>query len=167
MTVAPILFLSAVGSYASGSDDAIESAAKNSYTFRTYLKDDAIKVNSKDGVVTLTGTVADEYHRLLARDTVSNLPGVTGVNDKLKVAAAASPEKTLGETIDDASITAQVKLALLFHRSTSAFKTRVRTEKGVVTLTGTARTAAEKKLVTELVNDINGVEKVVNEMTLE
>ena len=50
-------------------------------------------------------------------------------------------------------------MALLFHRSTSALHTKVRTKLGVVTLGGKARNAAEKDLVTKLVKDIHGVKK--------
>lgn len=239
--IVSILFFSDA-SHASELDDGIEAAAKDSYTFKTYLKDDAIKIESKDGVVTLTGTVADDYHKLLAFDTVSNLPGVKRVDDKLEIVSTApveysdgwlsmkvksvllfhfnlnpstkvyvsdgvvtlegeadseaqkeltteyvrdvegvkdvenkmivtadmqKSERTLNETIDDASITAQIKLALLSHHSTNAFKTHVHTEKGVVTLTGSAKTSAEKELVTKLVRDIKGVKKVVNDMTVE
>jgi osmotically-inducible protein OsmY len=72
----------------------------------------------------------------------------------------------MGETIDDASITAQVKMTLLFHRSTSAGHTKVETNEGIVTLSGQARNAAEKDLVAKLVTDINGVKSVVNNMTI-
>jgi osmotically-inducible protein OsmY len=73
----------------------------------------------------------------------------------------------MGEKIDDASITAQVKMALLNHSSTSALETKVETTNGVVTLSGKARNAAEKDLVTKLVKDINGVKSVKNRMTVE
>jgi osmotically-inducible protein OsmY len=53
------------------------------------------------------------------------------------------------------------------HRSTSAAKTNVVTRDGEVTLTGIAKNAAEKALVTKVVSDIQGVDKVKNEMTLE
>ena len=52
--------------------------------------------------------------------------------------------QTIGEKIDDASITAQVKMALLFHRSTSALHTTVSTKRGVVTVDGKAKNEAEK-----------------------
>jgi osmotically-inducible protein OsmY len=77
------------------------------------------------------------------------------------------PDETSGEKIDDASITAQVKASLLSHRSTSALKTKVETTDGVVTVSGNARNAAEKSLVTKLVTDIEGVTSVVNNMTIE
>ena len=45
---------------ASQMSDRIESTAKNSYVFKTYLKDDDIKIQvSGDSVVTLTGTVSE------------------------------------------------------------------------------------------------------------
>jgi hyperosmotically inducible protein len=66
-----------------------------------------------------------------------------------------------------ASITAQVKLTLLNHGSTSALNTTVATKHGVATVGGKARNAAEKDLVTKLVTDINGVKRVKNRMTIE
>jgi osmotically-inducible protein OsmY len=43
----------------------------------------------------------------------------------------------------------------------------VDTSEGIVTLSGKARNAAEKDLVTKLVTDINGVKSVVNNMTID
>ena len=52
------------------------------------------------------------------------------------------------------------------HRSTSALKTKVSTTDGVVTVSGIAKNAAEKSLVTKLVTDIDGVGSVINNMTI-
>ena len=70
---------------ASKTEDRIEASAKESYVFKTYLKDDAIKVKSKDGAVTLTGTVAEESHKALAGETVASLPEVKSVDNQLEV----------------------------------------------------------------------------------
>ena len=228
---------------ASEVDSLIEAAAQNSYSFRTYLKEDSVDVHSQDGMVTLTGNVAEENHKSLAQNTVENLPNVKSVDNKIQVTAQAPSEnsdawlsvkvksallfrrsvsamatkvyvkdgavtlegeaasaaqkeltgeyvkdvqgvkdvknnimivekfnpshETMKEKIDDASITAQVKMTLLFNRSTSALKTKVETHDGVVTLTGTAKNTAEKDLATKLASDINGVENVVNNMNVE
>ncbi len=227
---------------ATETDEKIESSFKETYVYKTYLKDDSVKAEAKDGVVTLTGTVADASHKALAMETVSYLPNVVRVDNKLETKAevaadnadtwigrkvslalffhrnvnsgktkvevkdsvvtltgvasslaqkeltteyaadidgvksvsnqmtiAATPEpaeRSPGEKIDDASITAQVKTALLTHRSTSAVKTKVETREGEVTLTGIAKNDAEKSLVTKLVSDIQGVTKVKNQMTV-
>lgn len=211
--------------------------------FKTYLKGDAIKVKSNDGNVTLTGTVSDESHKLMAEETVSGLPGVKSVDNQLQVTASPAAafsdtwvaERVRGtllfhrsvsdlntdvsvtdgkvilrgeassqthkqltteyvkgvsgvknvdnqmtisrslnnsdnsedEEIDDASITAQIRMSLLYHHGTDVFDTKVSTDKGAVTLTGTARNQAEIDLATKLVNNIQGVKSVDNQMTIE
>jgi osmotically-inducible protein OsmY len=231
--------------FATESDDRIETSAQKSYVFKTYLKKDAITVHSKDGAVTLSGTVLESSHIQLAQDTVEAMTGVRSVDNKLKLkgealaensdawitvqitsgllfhrnvraldtgvkvrngvvtltgeassmaqkelttayaqdvngvklvnnemtvngtpAISAKNSETLGEKIDDASITAQVKMALISHRSTSVVKTKVQTTEGVVTLSGIAKNEAEKALVSKLVNDIDGVTQVINDMTV-
>jgi hyperosmotically inducible periplasmic protein len=242
MVAAVVLLLISVPVHASKMDDGIESSAKKSYVFKTYLKGDDIKIQSKDGVVSLTGTVSEESHKSLAQETVAGLPGVKSVDNRLEVKGEHTAEKsdawistkvkttllfhrsvsamtevktkdgivtlkgdadnqaqkdltteyakdvdgvkdvknemtvskpskttktTVGEDIDDASITAQVKMALLLHRSTSTLNTKVETNKGVVTLSGKAGNAAEKDLVTKLVNDVKGVKNVKNQMIIK
>lgn len=225
---------------ADGAMDArIEDAARNSYVFRTHLKDDSIKVDAKEGVVTLKGSAADDSHKMLAEETVASLPGVVrvdnqidvesapkemsddwiaikawsrillqsdasatdthiavkdgvvtltgnadseaqkeltelclkdmegvkGVENKLVVATPpAEPRRSMREVIDDASITAQVKYALLTHRSTSALKTDVTTKNGIVVVNGKAKNEAERTLVTKLARNVRGVKEVRNEM---
>ena len=88
----------------------------------------------------------------------------------VKSAIATPPttraEEPESETIDDASINAQVKVALLLHHSTSSINTEVGTTNGVVTVSGLAKNAAEKTLVTKLATDISGVKSVINNMTI-
>jgi len=145
---------------AASTDDRIESSAAKSYTFKTYLKDDAIKVEAKEGVVTLTGTVADASHKSMAENTVASLPGVTSVDDQLKINGEQPAEHS------DAWITTKVKTALLFHRNVSATGTTVYTKDGVVTLQGVADSAAQKELTTEYAKDIDNVKSVNNQMTI-
>ena len=226
---------------ASKIDNRIESSAKNSYVFKTYLQADDIKVQSEDGAVTLTGTVSEESHKSLAQETVANLSGVKsvdnnlevkgtppakmsdawitskvktmflfhrnvsaitevstkdgivtlkgkadneaqkeltteyakdvegvkGVNNEMTGGTIAKKKRTVGEKIDDSSITAQVKAVLLYHRSTSALNTKVKTMRGVVTLRGKAGSADEKNLAAKYANDVNGVKSVNNRMTIE
>ena len=114
MAAAFALLVISVPVHGSNTDDGIESSARKTYVFKTYLKDDDIKIQSKDGVVTLTGTVAEEPNKILAQDTVAALPGVKSVDNQLKLKdepGAGSP---------DALVSARVKLDLLSHRNLSA-----------------------------------------------
>ena len=77
--------------FAPNMDERIESAAKDSLAFKTYLKADDIQIHSQDGIVTLTGTVAEEPHLLLAVDTVADLPEVKSVYNRLEVRTNVRP----------------------------------------------------------------------------
>ena len=145
---------------ASESDDRIESSFKKTYVYQTYLKDDAIKAEAKEGVVTLTGTVSEEGHKTLAQETASGLLGVNRVDNKLATKAEAAAENA------DTWINRKVKLTLLFHRNVNAGKTVIEVKDKVVTLKGEASSVAQKELTTEYANDIEGVKEVKNEMTV-
>jgi len=148
-----------VPAFASEMDSRIESSARQSYVFKTYLQGDDIKIQSKDNAVTLTGTVSEESHKSLAQETVAGLPGVKSVDNKLET-KGESPAKN-----SDAWLTTKVKTALLFHRSVSA-TTKVDVKDGIVTLRGDASSQAQKELTTEYARDVEGVKEVNNEMTV-
>ncbi|MDP8266408.1 MAG: BON domain-containing protein [Candidatus Aceula meridiana] len=139
-------------------DDRIESSAKSSYVFKKYLTEDNIKLKSRDGYVTLTGTVAEESHKSLAQETVANMPGVKNVYNKLEL--QGPPEKS------DGWISMQVKYSLLYNRNVSGSDTQVFVKDGIVTLKGEAGNQAQKDLAGEYAKDINGVKEVKNEMTI-
>jgi osmotically-inducible protein OsmY len=160
MTAVSTMLITSTPVRAAGTDSRIESSAANSYTFKTTLKDDSIKVDSKDGVVSLTGTVAKASDKSLAEDTVASLPGVNSVSNQLVISGEQPAEHS------DAWITMKVKTALLFHRNVSATGTSVYTKDGIVTLQGVASSMAQKELTTEYAKDIDNVKEVKNDMTI-
>ena len=145
---------------ASENDGSTDSSFRKTYVYRTFLKDDAVRTEAKDGVVTLTGTVADESHKALAQATVASLPGVTRVDNQLATKADVAAENA------DMVIGRRVKLALQLHRNANADKTGVAVKDGVVTLTGEASSTAQKELTAEYANDIEGVKEVRNDLTV-
>jgi len=159
MAAAVALLTYSVPAHASKTDSRIESSARQSHVFKTYLKNDDIKIHSSDGAVTLTGIVSEESHKSMALETVASLPGVKSVDNKLEV-KGESPAKN-----SDAWLTTKVKSTLLFHRSVSGM-TEVNTKGGIVTLRGDADSQAQKDLTTEYVTDVEGVKGVNNEMTV-
>jgi osmotically-inducible protein OsmY len=154
------LLVTSLSLRASDTDDRIESSAKKSYVFKTHLKGDSIKTDSKNGAVTLTGTVAESSHKSLAQDTVESLPGVKSVDNQLKIKKEAPAEHS------DAWLATKVKTALLFHRNVRATKTDVNVTAGIVILSGEASSLAQKELATEYATDVEGVKGVKNEMTV-
>lgn len=155
-----LLLMISVPVYSSSADDGIESSARESYVFKTYLKGDDIKIQSKDGAVTLTGTVAEEPDKTLAQETVASLPGVKSVDNQLELKGKPDAGS------EDAAVKARVKLNLLTHRNLSNTKTDVLVKDGIVTLRGEATSQAQIDLTTEYIRDVDGVKDVENEMTV-
>ena len=142
------------------SDTDIELSARQSYVFKTFLNGDDVKVQSKDGVVTLTGSVPTESCKSLAWETVANLPDVISVDNKLEVQGETPDEDT------DAWLVSNVNTALLFHRNVNATKTEVLAKDGTITLRGEIASVAQKDAATEYAWDVQGVKDVKNEMTV-
>lgn len=141
-------------------DSRIEASAKSSYNFKTTLKEDKIQVASSNGMVILTGIVSEDYHRTLAEETVIGLPGVKGVDNQLTVAGEQPVEKS------DGWISMKVKTTLTFHKNVKATSTGVHTQDGIVTLSGTADSEAQKQLTTEYVKEVDGVKEVRNDLVV-
>jgi osmotically-inducible protein OsmY len=123
-------------------------------------------VNTKDGIVTLQGEANSQAQKDLTTEYTKDVEGVKDVKNEMTLGKTSKTTRTAGQKIDDASITAQVKMTLLYHRSTSAINTSVTTKRGVVTLTGKAKTAGEKDLATKFAKDVNGVKSVKNQMSI-
>lgn len=125
------------------------------------------KVAVQDGVVTLGGTADNTAQKELTEAYAKDIDGVRSVKNDIVVKDSPTATQTIGEKIDDASITSQVKYALLSHKATSALKTKVTTNDGIVTITGVASNDAEKSLVSKLANDVRGTKSVTNDMTVK
>ncbi len=68
--------------------------------------------------------------------------------------------KTVGETIDDTTITTRVKTAMLNDPAVGGLRIDVDTFKGVVTLSGRVKSQAEKDQAVALARRIDGVVEV-------
>jgi osmotically-inducible protein OsmY len=73
---------------------------------------------------------------------------------------AAACGKSVGETVDDAGITAQVKTALLNDPEVSGLKIDVDTSKGLVTLSGLVKSKAEESKAIAIARKVDGVRDV-------
>jgi hyperosmotically inducible periplasmic protein len=129
-------------------------------------------VAAKDGVVTLSGTADNLAQKELTEVYAKEIDGVKSVKNEIVVQAPLAPTgeakpETMGEKIDDTSITTQVKYALLSNKATSALKTKVSTNEGIVTLSGDVASDAEKSLVIKLTQDVRGVKSVTNNLVVK
>lgn len=148
------------------SDAWISTKVKTTLLFHRHVSA-MTEVDTKDGIVTLKGEAPNQAQKDLTTEYVKDIEGVKDVKNEMTVAKSADATRTVGDKIDDSSITALVKMSLLYHRSTSGLKTSVTTKDSVVTLAGKGKNAAELALATKLANDVNGVKSVNNKMTIE
>jgi hyperosmotically inducible periplasmic protein len=75
---------------------------------------------------------------------------------------ATEPARTATRVVDDAAITASVKIALAVERGVKATDINVDTDRGVVTLSGVVGSQAERRLAVKVTEDVNGVKEVVD-----
>ena len=150
------------------SDIWIQMTVKNMLILHRNLDIDNTQVDVKDSLVTLHGEVSSQAEKGLTAEYVKDVEGVKDVDNKMTVATAPKTKhKTVAEFIDDASIKAQIKLALLFHRGTNPFRASISVNRGVVTVSGMAKNAAEIELVNKRIEDIHGVISIDNRMIIE
>ena len=149
------------------SDAWITMKVKTMLMFHRKMNSLKTDVEVKDGIVTLHGEASSEAQKELTTEYVKDVEGVKSVkNDMTVEKTGKTTVEKVREYIDDASITAQVKLALLFHRGTSVINTKVETKNGIVTVSGVAKNSAERDLVGKLVNNIKGVKGLKNKITV-
>ena len=149
------------------SDAWLRDKVKITLLFHRSVRAGTTEVDVKKGIVTLRGEAASQAQKELTAEYAKDVEGVKGVQNEMSVAKAPQKERTVGEKIDDASITAQVKITLLSHQSTSAMNAKVETKRGAVTLSGKASNAAQLSLATKFAGDVTGVKSVTNRMTIK
>ncbi len=75
--------------------------------------------------------------------------------------------KSVGETIDDATITTRVKTALLNDPDVGGLRIDVDTFKGVVTLSGAVKSATERDKAVAIARRIGGVTDVKSTLQIQ
>ena len=153
--------------YPEHSDEWIAIKIRSELLVKANVSAASTTVDVKDGIVTLSGNVQNRAQKDLTEIYANEVANVKAVKNNLVIVEPAPGSTTIGEDMDDASITSQVKYSLLSHRATSALSTKVITENSVVSITGVAGSDAEKSLVTKLAQDTRGVKSVVNDMTVK
>lgn len=160
-------------------DAGVTTSVKTKFTTDDMVKAHQIDVDTREGVVTLTGSVDSEAARNRAVELARATEGVKDVVDNLRVEPGTAP--TAGTEpyqtkpfpgrpatgIGDASITATVKTKLLADTDVAGLRIDVDTSDGVVTLTGEVNTAMEKEEAMRLAREVNGVKRVIDKLTLK
>ena len=102
----------------------------------------------------------------LARALAFSLVAVTAVLGTT-ACSVARDQQTVGSYVDDAAITAAVKAKMAEDKSVSATAISVETLKGVVQLSGFAKSDAEKARAAEIARTTKNVREVRNSIVVK
>jgi osmotically-inducible protein OsmY len=166
-------------------DDAtITASVKTKLLADERTKGFDINVDTRNGTVILSGGADTQAAKLAAGEVASSADGVILIDNQLIVAESGTPERIeantatasgelraavagnesmgeAGDGISDAWITSKVKTQLLADQDIKGTEITVQTRDKVVTLSGTAGTAAARAKAIEIAQATGGVNSVV------
>ena len=115
-----------------------------------------VGVTSKDGIVTLTGTVKSYAEKRLAGEATERVSGVKAVVDELKVDLPYMHER------GDEDIARAALQALEWNVQVPHTRIKVKVEKGLITLEGDLDYKYQQTAAENAVRNLTGVKAVIN-----
>lgn len=156
-------------SYGETTDDAtITAAVKSKLLWSRYTDGLTTDVDTKMGKVTLKGTADSAAEKDLAKRLALNTRGVVSVDNQLvvdgtkaaKARNAKVGEQENGTKVADTWITTKVKSTYGYSSNVDGSDISVKTDNGIVTLSGQVDSGVERALAIELAKNIKGVKSV-------
>jgi len=118
-----------------------------------------VETEVKNRMVTLSGSVETANQKYAAEQIAWQVPGVQGVQDNLSTTnAQATPESA------DEKLAHRVEFELYSTKAISLKTVQIHAENGIVTMTGTVTSRAEKLLAERIAQSVAGVRKVMNNL---
>lgn len=174
-----------LGAVACGqTDPGITAAVKTRFATDDVVKAYNINVDTKNGVVTLSGAVETVAAKERAVQIARQTEGVRDVVDSLTVNPSATvgarveeqareAARAAGQAVDrardaaaDAALTTSVKTRLMTDDVVKGLQIDVDSANGVVTLSGMVRTKGERERAIDVANRTEGVTRVVDKLTV-
>jgi hyperosmotically inducible protein len=140
-------------------DSGITSVIQASLEANDKVKARQVDVETREGVVYLTGVVDTEEARREAARVAWRTEGVLGVVNDLTVG-----ERTIGSWLDDVMISSKVKSKLIANTEIKAGDIDVGCSQGVVTLIGRVSSEAIKNTAERIARGTKNVKDVHNEL---
>jgi osmotically-inducible protein OsmY len=151
------------------SDAGITAQVKAAFALSKRISAYEIGVETKGGVVTLTGQAPSEVDRELAGDVAKDTTGVKQVDNQIRVEPGLKPsDASLRENarVTDLEIHANLRERLAASEFLSGNEINVSVKDRVVTLAGRTQTPQQKTGVEQLARSIPNVANVVNQLTV-
>jgi hyperosmotically inducible protein len=145
-------------------DTVVTTKVKSALLADADIKSFDLKVETRKGVVQLSGFVDNQAQVDRAIATTGGVEGVSSVQNNISL---KDGKATIGNTLDDGIITAKVKSALLEDPSVKSFDIAVATRKGEVQLSGFVDNQAQIDQAMAVARKVDGVTSVGNEMSIK
>ncbi|MEO8309599.1 MAG: BON domain-containing protein [Caldimonas sp.] len=142
------------------SDTALKASVLAELTWDPAVKETAVGVAVKGGVVTLTGHLETYAEKEAALRAVRRVSGVRAIAVEIDV--KLSPDHVRGDT----DIAASIELGLRWHTSIPVDAVRVQVEHGWVTLQGEVEWDFQRRSAESQVRVLKGVVGISNEIKL-
>jgi len=157
LAVADLIFL----------DADVTASVKNALAADPASDFSGVNVETRDGTVTLTGTVGLWAESSRAEARALRTPGVKEVQNRLQVEPSRATPAAAGLHVPDPEITESVERELAADPAGGSSRVTVDTTDGVVTLTGTVGLWAESTRAEDRASKIPGVKGVINRLQVE
>lgn len=143
-------------------DAAVTTRVKAKFVGDERLKDSDIHVDTRNGVVTLTGTAPSDEAKAAAEELARQAEGVKSVDNQITLPGAKAPGtlQRSEHVVSDSWITTKVKSSLLADHVTKGLNIGVKTMNGTVSLSGTVGSQAEFDRAVQIAKNIKGVKDV-------
>lgn len=103
---------------------------------------------------------------MFTRNTLAAIVTAVAALTVLPGCAVSRGQSTVGEYIDDATVTAAVKSRFIENKAVDATAIKVETLNGEVMLSGFAKTVAERNKASALAHEVKGVRSVKNQVVV-
>lgn len=147
-----------------------ETQIWTTYALSPYLRANDLRVSVHEGKATLTGTVAEDVNKDLAKQIALGVTGIKDVDNQILVNAdyqPKAPADSYGQGIEDASITAAIKSKLLWSKAADGRSVTVETKNGRVKLSGNTSTKQTRENAGRLAMGTRGVNSVNNQLVVD
>jgi len=141
---------------------------KTKFATDNRLKGSDVSVTTNNGVVTLTGSAPNSTAKDAAESLASNISGVRSVNNQIEAPSATSEigartrhaTHATAAAIEDTAITADLKTKFAADSKTKGSDISVKTSNGIVALSGTVVSGAQKTHAAYVARHTKGVQQV-------
>lgn len=145
-------------------DSVLTTKVKSALIADSEIAGTDVKVETRNGEVQLSGSVASQAQMDRAVLIARGMDGVRDVKNNMTVKTETA---SVGTKIDDTVVTTKVKSALLADPEVKGSDIGVVTQNGVVQLSGFVENEKQLNRAVEVARSVEGVQNVANQMSVK